>query len=106
MAAGEGYEDEMRLRRADGEYRWFLVLTEPLRDEQGNLVKWYGVSIDIEDRRRAEEQLNSTTAQLRALSAGLQSAREEEATRIAREIHDELGGALTSLKWNLDEIHR
>src|SRR5205823_11096489 len=39
MALGEGYEDEMRLRRADGEYRWFLVRTEPLRDEQGNLVK-------------------------------------------------------------------
>src|SRR5207302_7305089 len=41
MALGEGYEDEMRLRRADGEYRWFLVRTEPLRDEQGNIIKWY-----------------------------------------------------------------
>ncbi len=49
MAAGEPSEDEMRLRRADGEYRWFLV-----RDEQGKLVKWYGVSIDIEDRKRVE----------------------------------------------------
>ena len=56
MAAGEPFEDEMRLRRADGEYRWFLVRTAPLRDEQGNLLKWYGVSIDIEDRKRAESQ--------------------------------------------------
>ena len=56
MAAEEPYEDEMRLRRADGEYRWFLVRSAPLRDEQGNLVKWYGVSIDIEDRKRAESQ--------------------------------------------------
>jgi len=56
MAAEEPYEDEMRLRRADGEYRWFLVRAAPLRDEQGNLVKWYGVSIDIEDRKRAETQ--------------------------------------------------
>jgi PAS domain S-box-containing protein len=56
MAAGEPSEDEMRLRRADGEYRWFLVRTAPLRDEQGNVVKWYGVSIDIEDRKRAESQ--------------------------------------------------
>jgi PAS domain S-box-containing protein len=56
MAAGEPSEDEMRLRRADGEYRWFLVRTAPLRDEQGNLVKWYGVSIDIEDHKRAERQ--------------------------------------------------
>jgi len=56
MAAGEPSEDEMRLRRADGEYRWFLVRTAPLRDEQGNVVKWYGLAIDIEDRKQAESQ--------------------------------------------------
>src|SRR5712692_6994972 len=56
MAAGEPSEDEMRLQRADGEYRWFLVRTAPLRDERGKIVKWYGVSIDIEDRKRAESQ--------------------------------------------------
>src|SRR6266478_2835081 len=56
MAAGEPSEDEMCLRRADGEYRWFLVRTAPLRDGQGNVVKWYGVSIDIDDRKRAESQ--------------------------------------------------
>ena len=56
MAAEKPYEDEMRLRRADGEYRWFLVRTAPLCDEQGKVVKWYGVSIDIEDRKRAERQ--------------------------------------------------
>jgi len=231
MAIGEGYEDEMRLRRADGEYRWFLVRTEPLRDAQGNVVRWYGSSIDIEDRKQAEEKLKhskvqlaqaqrlahigswdwdlrtnavtwsdelyhifglqpgtinvagevdrfihpddldlgwdtvkravaskepydyyhrilrpdgteriarsrgsimsdergepikvfgatqdvtelkhaeaklkATTEQLRALSANLQSAREEESKRIAREIHDELGGALTSWRWDLEEI--
>src|SRR6266404_4140085 len=58
MAAGEPSEDEMRLRRSDGEYRWFLIRTAPLRDEQGNVVKWYGVSIDIEDRKQAEEALD------------------------------------------------
>jgi PAS domain-containing protein len=42
------------LRRADGEYRWFLIRTVPLRDEHRNIVKWYGVSTDIEDRKRAE----------------------------------------------------
>ncbi len=56
MAAGEPSEDEIRLRRADGEYRWFLIRTAPLRDERGNVVKWCGVSIDIEDRKRAESQ--------------------------------------------------
>jgi PAS domain S-box-containing protein len=56
MAAGEPSEDEMRLQRADGEYRWFLVRTAPLRDERGNVVKWFGISVDIEDRKRAESQ--------------------------------------------------
>ena len=232
MTIGEGYEDEMRLRRADGKYRWFLVRTEPLRDERGNLVKWYGSSTDIEDRKQAEERLRhseiqlaqaqrlahigswdwdlrtngvtwsdelyrifglqpgtisvagevdrfihpddldlgwqivkraiaskepydyyhrilrldgtermvrsrgsivtdevgepikvfgstqdvtelkeaeaklkETSDQLRALSASVQTAREQESKRIAREIHDELGGALTSWKWDLEEIH-
>jgi PAS domain S-box-containing protein len=56
MAAGESSEDEIRLRRADGEYRWFLVRTVPLRDKLGKITKWYGVSIDIEDRKQAEMQ--------------------------------------------------
>src|SRR5205085_10353737 len=43
-----------RLRRADGEYRWFLIRTVPLRDDQGNIAEWYGTSTDIEDRKRAE----------------------------------------------------
>jgi PAS domain S-box-containing protein len=106
MAIGGGYENEMRLRRADGEYRWFLVRTEPLRDAQGNVVKWYGTSTDITDRKRAEEQLRITSAQLRALSARLSSAREEEGTRIARELHDQLGSALTSLKWDLEGVSK
>jgi PAS domain S-box-containing protein len=106
MADGEPFEGEMRLRQADGEYRWFLVRTDPLRDEQGNLVKWYGASIDIEDRKQAEQKLTATSEQLRALSARLQSAREAEGTRIAREIHDELGSALTSLKWDLEGMEK
>ncbi|MDX6385987.1 MAG: hypothetical protein QOK48_3560 [Blastocatellia bacterium] len=228
-ATSEMYEDEMRLRRADGEYRWFLIRIAPLRDEQGKLVKWYGVSFDIEDRKQAEEQLKhsetqlaqaqrlahigswdwdlrtnavtwsdelyhifglqpgtinaaeevdrfihpddldlgwntvkravankqpydyyhrilrpdgteriarsrgaimcdelgepikvfgatqdvtdlkraeeklkATSDQLRALSARMESAREEEGIRIAREIHDELGSSLTRLKWDLE----
>src|SRR5437660_1506807 len=52
----------MRLRRADGEYRWFLIRTVPLRDEQGTIVKWYGTSTDIEDRKRAEDTLRRNQA--------------------------------------------
>jgi PAS domain S-box-containing protein len=106
MAAGELSEDELRLRAADGEYRWFLIRTVPLLDEQRTIVKWYGTSTDIEDRKRAEEKLKQRENQLRTLSARLQSAREEEGSRIAREIHDELGAALTSLRWDLEGIKK
>jgi PAS domain S-box-containing protein len=56
LAAEKPFEKEARLRRADGQHRWFLIRAMPLRDDQGNLVKWYGVSIDIDDRKRAESQ--------------------------------------------------
>src|SRR5216684_8997378 len=55
---------EARLRRFDGEYRWFLFRAVPLRDEPGNIVKWYGSSTDIEDRKRAEEALRRSEAKL------------------------------------------
>ena len=57
-------------------------------------------------RKRAEEALRSSEQQLRALSVRLRSAREEEGTRIAREIHDELGGSLTGLKWDLERLEQ
>jgi PAS domain S-box-containing protein len=62
------------------------------------------VKTDITQRKLAEKALKASQEQLRALSAKAQSAREEEGTRIAREIHDELGGALTGLKWDLEGI--
>jgi PAS domain S-box-containing protein len=62
LAAGEPFNKEARLRRADGEYRWFLLRAVPLRDELGNIVKWYGTTTDIEDRKRAEEALRRSEA--------------------------------------------
>ncbi|MEY2538505.1 MAG: hypothetical protein QOG67_2245 [Verrucomicrobiota bacterium] len=59
-ATSEMYEDEMRLRRADGEYRWFLVRIAPLLDEHGSIIKRYGVAIDIEHRKQAEEALRKS----------------------------------------------
>jgi PAS domain S-box-containing protein len=57
VATGEPGEIEARLRRADGEYRWFLFRANPFRDESGNIVKWFGTNTDIEDRKRAEDAL-------------------------------------------------
>ena len=59
LSAGTEAEVEARYRRFDGVYRWCLVRANPLRDESGNVVKWYGISIDIEDRKRAEEELRA-----------------------------------------------
>jgi formate hydrogenlyase transcriptional activator len=57
MASGKPGKSEARLLRFDGEYRWFLFRSNPLRDEFGNIVKWFGVNTDIEDLKRAEETL-------------------------------------------------
>jgi len=64
LASGEPFVAESRVRRSDGEYRWFLQRNVPLRDETGKIVKWYGTGIDIEERRRAEESLQSSKAYL------------------------------------------
>ena len=78
IAAGQPYEGEMRLRRADGEYRRFLIRTVPLRDEQRNIVKWYGASTDIEDGKRAEERSRQAAEELQALSRRLVELQESE----------------------------
>jgi PAS domain S-box-containing protein len=57
LASGTPVESEARMRRFDGAYRWFLLRANPLRDETGTIVKWYGLNIDIEERKRAEVEL-------------------------------------------------
>jgi PAS domain S-box-containing protein len=56
LASGEPFENEVRRRSANGEYRWFLVRAVPLRDAHGNILKWYGTLTDIEDRKKAEQE--------------------------------------------------
>jgi PAS domain S-box-containing protein len=67
LATGKPFEAEARLRRADGEYRLTLHRKVPLRDETGNIIKWYGSVIDIEDRRQAEEELKSSEERYRVI---------------------------------------
>jgi len=57
LATGEVFEYETRFRSANGEYRWMFHRKVPLRDANGNIVKWYGSSLDIEERKQAEEEL-------------------------------------------------
>jgi len=67
LSSGESGEIEARLRRYDGAYRWFLIRAEPLHDETGKIVRWYGTSTDIEDRKRAEEALHASDRNARLL---------------------------------------
>ena len=62
LASGTPVDTEARMRRFDGVYRWFLFRADPLRDESGNIIKWYGTNVDIEDRKRADEDLRRSEA--------------------------------------------
>jgi formate hydrogenlyase transcriptional activator len=64
-SSGSGFELELRVRKGDGSYRWFLVRYNPLRDEQGRITRWYVALTDIEDRKRAEDRLRSENVALR-----------------------------------------
>ncbi len=64
LVAGQPGEMEARIRRFDGEYRWFLIQAVPNRDEQGTIVNWYGSNTDIEDRKRTEEKLRQSETEL------------------------------------------
>jgi formate hydrogenlyase transcriptional activator len=68
LVTGEPGEIETRLRRQDGVFRWFFVRAEPLRDESGNVVRWYATSTDIEDRKQAEEKLRQEERELRRIT--------------------------------------
>jgi len=65
VASGMPYEVEFPLRRADGQYRWFLSRAQPVRNEAGAVASWIGTSLDIHDRRQAEDDLLRTREQLR-----------------------------------------
>jgi formate hydrogenlyase transcriptional activator len=59
------WENEVRVRRKDGEYRWFLIRYSPLSDEQGRLIRWFAAGTDIEDRKRSEDKLREENLALR-----------------------------------------
>src|SRR5258706_9171680 len=66
LATGETFEYETRVRSANGEYRWMFHRKVPLRDAIGNIVKWYGSSFDIEERKTAEEQFRRNAQELQS----------------------------------------
>jgi PAS domain S-box-containing protein len=97
VASGKPFENEARYRRADGEYRWFLVRAVPLRDGGGKIRKWYGTKTDIEDRKRAEQLQADLTHASRISTMG------ELVASISHELAQPLqvttANAKASLRW-------
>jgi len=92
---------DARIRRADGEYRWFNLRQSPLLDADGNVVRWYGVVVDIEDRKRAEESLRQSQSDLAHVTR--MTATGELAVSIAHEVNQPLTAIVTNagtcLRW-------
>ncbi len=92
---GRSSEGEMRVRRADGEYRWWFFRNVPLLDETGNISKWYGTGIDIDDRKRAESLLAGEKRILEMV------AKEDSLTEIldslCRLVEEQADGVLASM---------
>ncbi|MDO3431876.1 PAS domain S-box protein [Rhizobium sp. CBN3] len=92
---------DARIRRADGEYRWFNLRQSPLLDSDGNVVRWYGVVVDIEDRKRAEESLRQSQSDLAHVTR--MTATGELAVSIAHEVNQPLMAIVTNagtcLRW-------
>ena len=102
---GDVAEHEYRMRTKKGEWRWFYSRDVAFkRTSEGILKLLLGVAQDVTERKKAEDELRKSREQLRNLLAHAQSVREEERTRISRQIHDELGQALTALKMDLSWI--
>jgi PAS domain S-box-containing protein len=102
LATGEPFEAEGRVLRADGEYRRQLHRIVPLRDKAGNIVKWYGSSIDIEDRKRAEEALQEAQNNLARVTRAV--AMGELAATIAHEVNQPLAAIVTNASFCLREL--
>jgi hypothetical protein len=101
LDSGEAGEVEARLRRCDGDYRWFLFLVEPVRDNHGGILKWYGANTDIEDRRshwswcsrpalNPKEGRNTTTAARAESLLAAEKRRESPSGNIICEWHSQV----------------
>jgi PAS domain S-box-containing protein len=115
VESGAHYEAEYRIRAKNGDYRWFRARAIPIRNEEGNIARWYGTCSDIHDSKLLEHSIRENAATLerlveertealRQLSSRLMRMQDEERRRIARELHDSLGQELAAAKMMVDGI--
>ncbi len=113
VESGANYEAEYRLRSRESLYRWFRARAVPIRNERGEIIRWYGTCSDIHDSKlleqsiresaiKLEKMVDERTAELRELSVRLMTMQDQEHRRIARELHDGLGQELAVAKIVLD----
>jgi PAS domain S-box-containing protein len=103
FAAGEPFEKEARMGRADGAYHLFIHRAVPLRDEMGNVVKWYGSTTDIEDRKRAEEALSEAKDKLARVTRI--QAMAELAAAVAHEVNQPLTAMATNANFSIRQLN-
>jgi PAS domain S-box-containing protein len=115
IEGGKTFEAEYRIRGRDGGYRWFRARAIPIRNAQGEVVRWYGTCSDIHDSKLLEQSIRydaallekaveERTEALRQLSTRLMRTQDDERRRIARELHDSLGQELAAAKMTVDVI--
>jgi PAS domain S-box-containing protein len=119
IQTGTPYRDVLRLRRADGEFRWHHARGEPLRDQQGRIIQWYGLSVDIDDAKKAEDRLRRSEshlaqAQLELAHANRVATMGQLTASITHEVNQPITAAVTyalaARRWlsaeppNLDEV--
>lgn len=108
VATGEPLRQERRIRAKDGTYRWFLVQLQPVRNDTGDLIQWFGAATDIHEHRvqldTQKRLLEHTHEELRALAARLLNIQEDERRRFAAELHDNAVQQLALLEIELDDL--
>jgi PAS domain S-box-containing protein len=127
IKSGRDYEVEHRMQRSDGNFRWFLSRAVPIRNESGSVIRWYGTSTDVDDRKHAEqalrrskdeleakvhertaelmlllEDLEKSRDDLRKLASELVLAEERERKKLAVTLHDEVAQTLAAARMRLD----
>ena len=131
IQSGRDYEIEHRLQRADGSFRWYLTRAVPILDDTGGVIKWFGTSTDVDDRKQAEqvmqrsrddleekvrerttdllllmEDLEKSRDDLRNLASELVMAEERERKRIGVTLHDGIAQTLAAARMRIDLLRR